>query len=508
MCGLCGVYSTNFGQWEYDTFQKLLVMNVWRGDHSTGIIRGQVDGRILSRKSLLASPQFVYSDVSDIIEDEKNFKKPYFLMGHTRHATKGSITLKNAHPFQFANVIGMHNGTIQTPFKHRDEFETDSEAFYKNLNDYGLLEALNEIQAYDTAYAFTFVDKKAKTLNFVKNSRRPLYFTYAFLGSTLIWSSEKQDIEYVLRRKNYINNEGWKGSKEDRYFTLYEDHLFSIPIGRDPRDHCSMTKLDVEKKSYSVTARGSTGTTSVSTRRTSDNPNLGAYGEWIETEAGWRFVHKEGTLPGLPEGKTKSDSLNQPTKSSCESRTNTSMTTGGTSGQTGDSQSTSTPSSSIDPKEDITPRDHSFRRNQNCRDRFGPDRLKTLDWLEGEGSSPLDGLFDTNFDAANSSASEERGNVIPFVEAKSRKGGIKGFRGELVNESEFRFRLSQGCFCCGEIFNLDNPHDFAQINNIHWWDRERWACDYCYHNSANDWVKKTIEDEWEADHPGKSYIEG
>ena len=242
------MYSTQFNQWEYDAFQRLLILNVWRGDHSTGVIRGQTDGRILHRKSILSSPQFVYSAVSDIIEDHKNFKKPYFLAGHTRHATKGAITLKNAHPFSFPNVVGMHNGTIQTSFKHRNEFETDSEAFYKNLNDYGLKEALEEIQAYDTAYAFVWVDKKERTLNFVKNSKRPLYFTYAFLGSTLMWSSEKQDLEYVLRRKNYTTNSGWRGDKEVTFFTLYDDHLMSVPIGKNPKEKAKMTKLDIEKK--------------------------------------------------------------------------------------------------------------------------------------------------------------------------------------------------------------------------------------------------------------------
>lgn len=285
-----------------------------------------------------------------------------------------------------------------------------------------------------------------------------------------------------------------------------------------------MTKLDIEKKSYYTTyttTHGSTGTASgtvgrTPTTRTSDNPDLGTYGEWVETQAGWRFVRREGNLP------VPVDSPNQHTKNSCESPTNTSTGTGGTSGQTKGSAGTSTQSSS-EIKEakgaEVGPKDYSFRRNQNLYDTLGPDRLKTLDWLkpDSEGATSDDpgsnsfvsGLFDTNFDAANGAKSDdEERKVIPLVTGKNRTRGIKGFRGELVSEGEFRFRLQQGCFCCGELFSLDNPHDFAQINNIHWWDRERWACDYCYNYSANDWVKKTIDDSWEADEPSSSYVKG
>lgn len=42
-------------------------------------------------------------------------------IGHTRHATKGTVSIENAHPFVFQNVIGAHNGV----FHNHDELNKD-----------------------------------------------------------------------------------------------------------------------------------------------------------------------------------------------------------------------------------------------------------------------------------------------------------------------------------------------------------------------------------------------
>lgn len=519
MCGITGVYSTNFGAWEFDVFQKLLLLNVFRGDDSTGVIRAEHGGRIATRKSLLPSPAFVMSKTADIIEDDKtgkNFKKPYLLMGHTRAATKGEVSLKNAHPFGFSNVVGMHNGTIHTSFKHRNEYETDSEAFYRNLNDYGLVEALEDISAYDTAYAFQWIDKKEKTLNFVKNDKRPLYFTYGFAGSTLVWSSDRKDIEYVLQHKKFFSNEGWDRDKTDKYFTLGVNDLLTIPIGKHPDDDARVTKLNIKKNyttyTYVTTGRGGTTT---GTTRTSTNQDLQGIGEWVETDKGWRYQYTESSKDG-----SLTTAPTQHSTNSSRSQNETSTTTEDTSETTQGTKSTSTQSSQANQGSGEQRRGR-YDERRNYKDEFGP-RLKTLAWLGPKGdeaggpsdsagksggddsrdksldmSSFIDELFDTDHKAANNPD-----NIIPFKKGKDRGvpsgGSIRGFKGQLIPEAEFRHHLSQGCFCCGEVLSLDNPHDFAQINNLHWWERDLWACDYCYHTSKGDWVRKSIDDTWAA----------
>lgn len=244
MCGICGVYSTNYSKPEQEIFRDLLLLNVWRGHDSTGLVRIGKNKSVKSYRSLLPSPSFVESDAAKAVMDPKD--DVLGIIGHTRSATKGSIDIKNAHPFSFPSVAGVHNGTIHRAFKHSAEYDTDSEALYKNINEYGIEQALCEIKDSDPAYVLNFVDKKERTLNFIRNDKRPLFFTYLYGRSTLVWSSEKSMIQFVLDRRGYKTNEGWQ--KEDKghdgYFYLKRNDLLTIKLGETP-DNADITHLDI-----------------------------------------------------------------------------------------------------------------------------------------------------------------------------------------------------------------------------------------------------------------------
>lgn len=487
MCGILGVYSTNFSSWEYRAFERLLMINAFRGEDSTGIIRAGIDGRINSRKSMLPSYHFIGSDYSSIIEDVKEFSKPWMIIGHTRHATKGKVNIKNAHPFGFSEVVGMHNGTIHKQFKHRKDYETDSEAFYKNLNEYGLKESLDEIQAYDTAYAFQWVDKKKNTLNFIKNSKRPLHFTYAYSGSTLLWSSDEMHLRMVLKAMQYSTNRGWKMSATDPIFTLDDNHHLTIPIGEDPETKASIEVIDVKKESFTHYSYGygrdwTESYTTPPVRKESVGNVQGKEdltypkGKWVKTPQGYKF---HGTKPSL---------ISPPSTSFSEPPNQTSTVKGGTSGKTQGSLTTTT-ASLTDPSD----------KERSFRDEYGTKGLEQLDWLDKKTQYPLGDLFDTDIAAANA----VEGAVVDLDKErdkrkadKTTKATLKGYAGKQVTEDEFEHHLGNGCFCCGQKLSLKNPHDFASINNIHWWERDLWACNICYETSDGDWVRCSIEDDW------------
>ena len=256
MCGICGVYSTNFSTPEREIFQGLLLLNVWRGKDSTGVVRvndpkDTTIPLVTSRRSIMASPGFISTKSGHelLFDPEKKNKAPYALIGHTRAATKGEVKLSNAHPFTFDNVCGVHNGTIKWMFDKSKDFDTDSEALYANINEHGIEKALNVVANSDPAYALVYVDRRDGTLNFVKNNDRPLYFTYLYNRTTLIWSSQREMIEFVLaRRGTALNNSGWDPKKtgDQGYFSLNENHLMSIKIGESLASP-SMVKLDVKK---------------------------------------------------------------------------------------------------------------------------------------------------------------------------------------------------------------------------------------------------------------------
>lgn len=78
------------------------------------------------------------------------------LFGHTRYATTGAKTIKNAHPFEIGSIIGAHNGMAynhhQLSQKYKRDYEVDSMHYFAHLNEgrnfddiegYGSLEWIN-----------------------------------------------------------------------------------------------------------------------------------------------------------------------------------------------------------------------------------------------------------------------------------------------------------------------------------------------------------------------------
>lgn len=490
MCGLAGVYATNFAAIEEDYFRKLLHLNVFRGEDSTGVIRVNHDGNSHSRRALLSSPIFLQSPTADIIKS--NGTKIMALLGHTRHATKGAVSLKNAHPFNFDKIVGMHNGTIHKNFQHRNEYDTDSEALYRNINDYGLEAALNEVEAFDSAYALQFYDKKNKTINFIKNDKRPLYFTFLFAGTTMIWSSERSALEFLLRHKKYSTNVGWNGDTKEKFFTLEDHDLLSVKIGKNPMSESTLTRIEVKKKAHSGIITGATIT------------GVSGASEWTKEADGVYRLRPKSALPPANHNQLAlpSSSTNQRGKNSSTSPSQTSTITGGTSEPTKKQQGTSTRSAS----EEVVDKG-GFR---SFRDKY--QDLKTLPWLGPDGlippGEPDDGdLSDPRSDLFGDLFDKNFADPVPGTEGEDVRGTgeVLGSPVECyirvsatlsIKESEYAFRLQQGCSCCGDRFNMNDPHDYEAINKLRFADREVFFCEPCHSNEDNAWVRSFFADEW------------
>ena len=118
MCGLFGVAGPGILQEDLRAFRELGLVSQFRGVDGAGVF--EINTR--NRKS----NGFIYRTGEDfnyltILNEEGKGKKfandvnADFLMGHTRAATSGSVGTQWSHPFDFANLTGMHNGTLRLP---------------------------------------------------------------------------------------------------------------------------------------------------------------------------------------------------------------------------------------------------------------------------------------------------------------------------------------------------------------------------------------------------------
>lgn len=202
MCGCVGV-AGNIGYKEEKVFRTLLMLDTLRGRHSTGAASMQktVSGDKVFQvvKDSVNGVQFTESKpFTDMLA-----KKHYILLGHNRHATQGAIIQDNAHPFEFDNVIGAHNGSLAYGWKSafHDSLQrvVDSEAIYSEMNHSDAATVWGKLNGPAT---LTWINKREGTVNFIRNKDRPLFWTTANQGKTLVWASEPWMLHVACGRED------------------------------------------------------------------------------------------------------------------------------------------------------------------------------------------------------------------------------------------------------------------------------------------------------------------
>jgi hypothetical protein len=115
----------------------------------------------------------------------------------------------NAHPFQFGNITGAHNGTLtQSTWKALEEASgvtttVDSAAIFACINAIGIKDTINLMEkgrtSKDGAWALVWHDSEDNTINFLRNEHRPLWMAYSKGYKKLLWASEWPMLQAATR---------------------------------------------------------------------------------------------------------------------------------------------------------------------------------------------------------------------------------------------------------------------------------------------------------------------
>lgn len=221
MCGIVGIAGDLNGV--HDKLLKmLLVLDSLRGEDSTGVafVNKYTGGTSVAKQ--LGDPFNLFNDGK--FTGNMNKLNRVFI-GHNRYATSGGVAKSSAHPFDFDTLVGVHNGTIQAKYRlqDHDDFKVDSQALYHNIEILGVKEAIKPLGGPGNAWSLVWWDKKAETLNFLRNKERPMFMTRSDDGKALFWASEYWMLEVALFRANIKHGDIFT-TDEDMHYSLHIDN--------------------------------------------------------------------------------------------------------------------------------------------------------------------------------------------------------------------------------------------------------------------------------------------
>lgn len=229
MCGHVGVA----GKLEFKdeaTAKRLLLFDYFRGPDSTGFAAVSGDSKTATVVKMASHPVDLF-DSKRFVSALSGWNSSVFL-GHNRLATKGAVSGVNAHPFHYGDIIGAHNGTLtmwswdKLNEINGEKSDVDSQAVFMAIDKVGIEEVAPVLQG---AWALVWYDMAAKTLNFLKNKERPLWYAYDKEFKRVFWSSEWPAMDAAISMSTqgyemYHNDEG------HRFFSFKDNWLYTYDM--------------------------------------------------------------------------------------------------------------------------------------------------------------------------------------------------------------------------------------------------------------------------------------
>lgn len=224
MCGIVGVLSSDGfkdAMKRKNFFTQALIADSFRGDHSTGLLMVDDNGGQEVYKKAVAGYDFIQlNHTQDLIS---NMDKGWAAIGHNRYATKGAINHVNAHPFQFGNIAGVHNGSLNKWSNLNDagkHFDVDSKAIFHAIDAHGVNNIISEI---DGAFALAWHDASDNTTHLIRNEERPLTIGKVKGGDTILVASEGMMLQWIAARNGLEIEEAFMTEVGHEYIFYMEE---------------------------------------------------------------------------------------------------------------------------------------------------------------------------------------------------------------------------------------------------------------------------------------------
>lgn len=242
MCGIVALFGKT-GNYSVDIFNVMFSTAIVRGKDSSGVFSVNKDNKLRIIKDVVFPIELILSKkYSEIINETSKL-----MVGHCRSATRGNVTVNNAHPFKHKHVTLVHNGTLTqkmdiSKIKLKEKPDTDSETIAIFLAEYGIEKTWEELNG---DAALIWWDSVTNKLHFIRNDKRPLHFSYSKDKDKLYIASEDWMYTDVLNRygETLYKNDIWIPSPDYLYTVWWDD--------KEKQVKHSAKKLDDYWSSYS-----------------------------------------------------------------------------------------------------------------------------------------------------------------------------------------------------------------------------------------------------------------